>query len=75
MAISSNRVKRTIQQTIQQSVQAIVDQIVASGQMTRRQHLHLTSILLSNQMLTDEDRLQINRVLEYVQSGHLKLVN
>lgn len=75
MAISSNRLKHTTQQADQQSIPSTINQIIASGQITRRQHLHLTSILLSNHSLTNEDRLQINRVLEDVQSGQLKLVN
>lgn len=57
------------------SIQDTVRRIISSGQITRREHLALTSALLSNQHLTDEDRLQINQVLEHTQLGKLKLMS
>ncbi len=57
------------------AIKHLIDQIIASGQMTRSQHLSLTSTLLAEQRITDEDRNQINRVFDYVQSGRLKLID
>lgn len=56
-------------------IKQITDQIIASGQMTRAQHLHLASTLLAEKKVTDEDRSQINRIFDYVQTGRLKLID
>lgn len=53
----------------------IIDQILVSGQMSRQQHMLLTSTILSDQQLTDEDRRQINHIFDYIQVGRLKLVD
>ncbi|EKQ70544.1 hypothetical protein OsccyDRAFT_0839 [Leptolyngbyaceae cyanobacterium JSC-12] len=70
MRLSSNGLNKAIP-----SVQDTIQRINLSGQITRREHLMLTSALLSNQHLTDEDRLKINQVLDHTQLGKLKLVN
>ncbi len=70
MRLSSNGLNKAIP-----SVQDTIRRINLSGQITRREHLMLTSALLSNQHLTDEDRLKINQVLDHTQLGKLKLVN
>ncbi|QZZ18637.1 hypothetical protein J5X98_14205 [Leptothermofonsia sichuanensis E412] len=57
------------------AIRHLTDQIVASGQITRMQHLQLTSALLAERKLTDEDRSQINRIFDYVQAGRLKLID
>jgi hypothetical protein len=56
-------------------VKSLVDRIIASGQMSRKEHLQLTSALLSDTKISEEDRRQINRVFDYIQTGRLKLVN
>jgi hypothetical protein len=55
------------------SLQQQMEQIVASGHITRREHLDLTSALLADQSLTDGDRFSINRILESVRLGKLEL--
>lgn len=52
-----------------------IDEIIASGKVSRQTHLWLTTTLLSDPSIDDRDRLQINRVLEYVQLGKLELVD
>ncbi len=52
-----------------------IEQILASQQVSRHQHLQLTSMLLSNQQVTETDRLNINRVLEKVELGQLDLID
>ncbi|HEY9853723.1 MAG TPA: hypothetical protein V6D28_29905 [Leptolyngbyaceae cyanobacterium] len=53
----------------------IIDQILVSGQMSRKQYMLLTSAILSDQQLTDEERRQINHIFDYIQVGRLKLVD
>jgi hypothetical protein len=43
--------------------------------MNRQEHLQLTSAILSDYRITDEERRQINRVFDYIQTGRLKLVD
>jgi hypothetical protein len=56
-------------------IKPAVEQILAAGQMSRQDHLQLTSAILSDSQMTDEERRQINRVFDYVQIGRLKLVD
>lgn len=57
------------------SVSTTVDCIIAAGKMSRQEHLQLASAILSNAKLTEEERRQINRVFDYVQTGRLELIN
>ncbi|MDX2229248.1 MAG: hypothetical protein NW220_06405 [Leptolyngbyaceae cyanobacterium bins.349] len=66
-ASGADRAKPTLQQRI--------ENILASGRITRREHLDLTSALLADQTLTDSDRLKINRILEHVRLRKLELIN
>lgn len=53
----------------------LVDRILAVGQMTRQEYLHLTSMLLSASRMTDEERSQINRIFDQIHAGRTKLVD
>lgn len=55
-------------------IQNKIEQVFASGRITRREHLDLTSALLADCAITESDRLQINQILESVQVGKLKLM-
>jgi hypothetical protein len=57
------------------SIGQIVRRILTSKQMKRQEHLYLTSMILSNRTLTEEERRQINRVLDHLMVGRLKLVD
>jgi uncharacterized tellurite resistance protein B-like protein len=57
------------------TVQSLVEQVVAAGQLSRSEHMRLTSMILADYQLTDEERRHLNRVLDYVQIGRLKLVD
>jgi hypothetical protein len=57
------------------AVQSLVEQIITTGQMSRKDHVQLTSAILSDQRITDVDRQQINRVFDYIQIGRLKLID
>lgn len=56
-------------------VHDLVDRILQSGQMTRLEHLQLTSLLLSARCITDKERSQINHILDRSQTGRLKITN
>jgi hypothetical protein len=56
-------------------IKPAVEQILEAGQMSRQDHLQLTSAILSDHQMTDDERRQINRVFDYVQIGRLKLVD
>ncbi len=53
----------------------IVDRILVAGQISRHQHMLLTSAILSDHQLTEEDRRQINHIFDYIEVGRLKLVD
>jgi hypothetical protein len=54
-------------------IKPAVEQILKKGKMNRQEHIQLTSALLSDHQMTDEERRQINRVFDYLQIGRLKL--
>lgn len=56
-------------------VKRALEHILTSRQITRHQHLQLTSLLLSDRQISDEERLHINRILHDVQTGRLKLID
>jgi hypothetical protein len=57
------------------TLHSLIEQIVVSGQLSRHEHITLTSTILADHKMTDEDRRHISRVLDYVQIGRLKLVD
>jgi len=56
-------------------IKTILGRIVEQRRVTRHEHRQLTSLLLSAHNLSPEERTQINRVFDYLQSGQLKLVD
>ncbi|MGL5062873.1 MAG: hypothetical protein ACRC62_23095 [Microcoleus sp.] len=67
MRTSQNRSNLTIYQ--------MVERIVASGKLTRREHLMLTSAILSDDKISEEERHQINRIFDYIQIGRLNFID
>ncbi|NJK73117.1 MAG: hypothetical protein HC942_01775 [Microcoleus sp. SU_5_6] len=67
MRTSQNRSNLTISQ--------MVERIVASGKLTRREHLVLTSAILSDDKIPEEERNQINRIFDYIQIGRLNFID
>ncbi|MEG4445595.1 hypothetical protein QUA82_18505 [Microcoleus sp. F8-D3] len=67
MRTSHNKSNLTISQK--------VDRIVASGKIARREHLVLTSTILSDDKISEEERHQINRIFDYIQIGRLKFID
>ncbi len=58
-----------------QPLRQIVDRILKTGQLSRLEHLQLVSTFLSDYKVTDDDRNQINRIFDDLQTGQLKIVD
>jgi hypothetical protein len=54
-------------------IKPTVEQILQKGKINRQEHVQLTSAMLSDPQMTDEERRQINRVFDYLQIGRLQL--
>jgi hypothetical protein len=59
----------------QSGIQALVQQAVKVRQLSRQQHLKLTSAILSDPNMTPSDRFHINRLLDYVRAGKINLID
>jgi hypothetical protein len=57
------------------TTEQLISRIIMSGEMSRQDHLHLASAMLSYHQITEEERCQINRAFDYLQTGRLKLVD
>lgn len=57
------------------STQRLIDRILEHGQLNRQEHLQLASMLLSGQRISEEERRQINRIFDGVQTGQLHLLD
>ncbi len=66
---------RTLQSKLNLTIPQAIDKILAVGQINRQEHLQLTSAILSDFNLTDEDRRQINRIFDYIQMGRMEIVD
>ena len=64
-----------IQGQFPQTLKQIVDRILNSGQLSRLDHLQLVTTMLSDYRVTDEERHQINRVFDDIQTGRIKIVD
>jgi len=56
-------------------IQIKINRVFDTGQISRREHLDLTSALLADRSITDRDRDRINQIIEFVQSGKFKLTD
>lgn len=56
-------------------LQRTLDRIDETKQMTRADYLNLSTCLLSDFKMSDEQRRQINRFFDYLPVGRLKLVD
>lgn len=56
------------------SIHQLITRILESNQIGRQQHLQLTSAMLGDKNITDEDRRQINRIFDQIHTGRIKLI-
>lgn len=61
-------------QKLSVNITELINQILTSGKLTYFQYLRLMSVILSDSLITDLERNQINRIFDYVQNGRLTLV-
>ena len=66
---------RSLNHQVNLQASQLVREIGKSGQITRQEHLQLTSLLLSNYKLSEEERRKINQAFEQVQTGQLRLID
>ena len=57
------------------NIHKIVGRILLSGQLSRQEYVHLITTMLSDYHITDEERPQLNRVFDSIQSGQIKFVD
>ncbi|MBD2015547.1 hypothetical protein H6F96_16435 [Microcoleus sp. FACHB-53] len=57
-----------------QTLKPIVERILKTGQLSRQEHLQLVTTFLSDYKVTDDDRSQINRIFDDLQTGRLKII-
>lgn len=65
----------TIHNQSNQTTKQMVERILNIGYLSRLEHLQLVSTILSDYKVTDEERGQINRIFDELQTGRLKIVN
>jgi hypothetical protein len=63
------------QNQFSQTLKPIVERILKTGQLSRQEHLQLVTTFLSDYKVTDDDRSQINRIFDDLQTGRLKIIN
>jgi hypothetical protein len=56
-------------------IKPMIEQILSAGHISRQEHLRLTSAMLSDFELTDEDRRNMNRIFDYIQANRLKIID
>jgi hypothetical protein len=56
------------------AVKKIVDKILISGRMSRKDHTLLTSTVFNHGDISNEERRQINRIFDHIQTGQLQLI-
>jgi hypothetical protein len=56
-------------------IQTLVQRAVRSRQLSRHDHLKLTSAILSDTNMAPTDRFHINRLLDYVRAGKISLID
>lgn len=56
-------------------IQSLVSVAIEQGTLTRRDHLSLSTAMLSNPLLTARDRQYINQVFDSIRSGRVRLAD
>ncbi|GEM_PF-3713328 len=57
------------------SLKQTVDRIIDSGQIKRQEHMRLTAEILGSEDTSTDSCYQINRILDYIQMGRIKLID
>ncbi len=65
----------TVASKVSSNLQNIIDRVLEVGEISRKEYLQLTSAILADYRMSDEERRQINRIFDYVQTGRLRLTD
>jgi hypothetical protein len=65
----------TVASKVSSNLQNILDRALEVGEISRKEYLQLTSAILADYRMSDEERRQINRIFDYVQTGRLRLTD
>ncbi|NES68118.1 MAG: hypothetical protein F6K24_24210 [Okeania sp. SIO2D1] len=57
------------------TINQMVNRVITSGKLSRREHLQLTSAILSGKNITDEEQHQINQIFDFLKIGKIKLID
>ncbi|WP_035985123.1 hypothetical protein [Leptolyngbya sp. KIOST-1] len=57
------------------NIQALVNTAMAQGVLSRRDHLLLSTAMLSNPALSPSDRQHINQVFDSIRTGRVRLAD
>ncbi|MGG6240805.1 hypothetical protein ACQ4N7_19460 [Nodosilinea sp. AN01ver1] len=57
------------------NIQTLVSTVMQQGVLSRRDHLILSTAMLSNPMLTSSDRQHINQVFDSIRAGRVRLTD
>lgn len=56
-------------------IQSLVNAAIEQGILSRRDHLNLSTAMLSNPLLTARDRQYINQVFDSIRAGRVRLAD
>ncbi len=59
----------------QSTLTQLLDRILTSGELDRSDYLKLMSAILSDHQISDDQRNEINRIFDYVQTGRFTLID
>lgn len=57
------------------NIHQLIARILESNEIGRREQLQLTSAMLNDKHINEEDRRQINRIFDHIQSGRIKIID
>jgi hypothetical protein len=66
---------RAVPSNSQSGLKHLIESITESRQVKRLDYLWLTSSLLADHRMTEEERVQISRIFDHIQTGQLKVVD
>ncbi len=56
------------------TIHQMIEEILEINEITTQEHLQIANILLSGKNITDDERRQINRIFELIQSDRIKII-
>ena len=63
------------QQKSSASHRHLIHQVIDTGKVTRQDYMQLTTLFLSEQRISEDDRQQINRIFEQIQAHQIRITD